>query len=119
VLQSFAEDRLKLSVMPGMRLFLQNDAALPMFPCTGREAKLDCRDLRGRLSAPRVYIDEIPAMGLDQLDSYQPHELYSVDVFVCGPADRLGGWEIRVYTYAFMERQARRARGMFAHCLVP
>jgi hypothetical protein len=118
-MQSYGEDRLQRSVMAGMRQFLQNDAAVPLFPCTGRESRMDCRDLRGRLVAPRVYIDEIPAAGLDQLDSYQPHELYAVDVFVCGPADRLGGWEIRVYTHAFMERQARRARGMFAHCLVP
>lgn len=118
-MQSFGEDRLQLSAMAGMRQFLENDAAVPLFPCTGRESRMDCRDLRGRLVAPRVYIDEIPAAGLDQLDSYQPHELYTVDVFVCGPADRLGGWEIRVYTHAFMERQARRARGMFAHCLVP
>jgi hypothetical protein len=118
-MQSYGEARLQLSAMAGMRQFLQNDAMVPLFPCTGRESRMDCRDLRGRLVAPRVYIDEVPAAGLDQLDSYQPQELYTVDVFVCGPGDRLGGWEIRVYTHAFMERQARRGRGMFAHCLVP
>jgi hypothetical protein len=121
-LQTFDEERLMSSVQRGMREFLENDALIPMLPCEGRRARNDCRDLRGDLVAPRVYIDELSTMGggLEQLGSYDPKELYSVDVFICTPrVDRLGGWEIHVYTHAYMESQARRGRGFFPHCMVP
>jgi hypothetical protein len=123
-LQTFDERRMQESVMRGMREFLQNDALIPLEPCAGSgRARNDCRMLRGgNLVAPRVYIDELPtgAGGLEQLGSYAPHELYGVDVFLCGPGDRLpSGWEIHAYTHAYMERQARRGRGFFPHCTVP
>jgi hypothetical protein len=116
VAQSFGEDRLRLSTMSGMRRFLENDAMLSLMPCDGREVRNDCRVLRGRVVPPRVYIDELLAQGLDHLDSYQPYELYSVDVFVCGPGDRLGGWEIHVYTYEYVDRQMKRRRQFFPSC---
>lgn len=116
--QSFDEGRLRTSVMRGMQSFLESDAMIPMMPC-GTRAMNDCRALRGRLVTPRVYIDEVSAAGLAQLWSYDPGDFYSVDIFVCGPADRMGGWEIRAYSRAFMERQATRARGVFASCLLP
>jgi hypothetical protein len=119
VSQSWGEDRLRLSAMRGMRQFLENDAMLNLMPCNGRNAVNDCRVLRGNMVAPRVYIDELRAADLDELNSYEPYELYKVDVFVCGPGDRMGGWEIRAYTYEFVERQARRGRAMFASCFVP
>jgi hypothetical protein len=118
-LQSFREERLRTSAMRGMREFLENDAMIPLFSCDSRSARKDCRDLRGSLVAPRVYVDERMAMGLEELGSYSPSELHAVDVIICTSADVLRGWEIRVYTTAFMERQARRARGMFPTCTGP
>jgi len=117
VVRSFGEDQLRLSAAAGMRRFLENDAALNFFPCGARDATNDCRDIRGNLVAPRVYIDDLEAFGgLNQLGSYEPWELHAVDVFTCGPGDRRGGWEIRVYTFAYMERQARRGRAVLPSC---
>jgi hypothetical protein len=99
-----------------MRQFLEDDALLNLYPCDGRDSSRSCRELRGRLVAPRVYIDEILVFGLTQLGSYEPHEFYSVDVFVCGPGDRMGGWEIRAYTPDYAERMARRLRTFFPSC---
>jgi hypothetical protein len=117
--RAFGEERLKLSAMRGMRDFLQADAALPLSPCAASDFRNNCLSMRGRMVAPRVYIDERPAMGLDELDTYQPGELFSVDVFTCTAADLRGGWEVHVYTYAFMEQQGRRARAMFGACTAP
>jgi hypothetical protein len=117
VSQSWGEDRLRLSAMRGMRQFLENDAMINLIPC-GRNMVSNCRELRGRLVAPRVYIDEM-SWDLDYLGSFEPHELYKVDVFTCGPGDRMGGWEIRAYTYAYVQQQMKRGRAMFASCFVP
>jgi hypothetical protein len=117
VSQSWGEDRLRLSAMRGMRKFLEDEAMLNLIPC-GRTMVSDCRELRGNLVAPRVYIDEM-RWDMDYLGSFEPHELYKVDVFVCGPGDRMGGWEIRAYTYPYIEQQMKRGRAMFASCFVP
>ena len=113
--QSYGEDRLRHSSQRGMRRFLENEALLPLMPC-GARAVNNCRDIRGRMYEPRVYIDELPAAGLEELDSYDPSELYRVDVFVCSPADLRGGWEVRVYTYRYVDRQMKRRRQLFPSC---
>jgi hypothetical protein len=118
VSQSWGEDRLRLSAMRGMRQFLENDAMLDLHPCGGRNMVSDCREIRGRMVAPRVYLDELP-VDLDYLATFEPYELYKVDVFTCGPGDRLGGWEIRAYTYGYVDQQMKRGRAMFASCFVP
>lgn len=59
-----------------------------------------CVARRGRVSSPRVFIDEAWAIGgLDQLAMYQPYEFYLVEVYA-------QGGEIRAYTHNFMERMA-------------
>ena len=118
VAQSWGEDRLRLSTMRGMRQFFENDAMLDLHPCGGRNMVSDCREIRGRMVAPRVYLDELP-VDLDYLATFEPYELYKVDVFTCGPGDRLGGWEIRAYTYGYVDQQMKRGRAMFASCFVP
>jgi hypothetical protein len=91
---------------------------LNLSPCGGRNMVSDCREIRGRMVAPRVYLDEL-SIDLDYLNSFEPYQLYKVDVFTCGPGDRMGGWEIRAYTYAYVEQQMKRGRAMFASCFVP
>jgi hypothetical protein len=118
VSQSWGEDRLRLSAMRGMRQFLENDAMLNLSPCGGRNMVNDCREIRGRMVAPRVYLDEL-SVDMEYLASFEPHQLYKVDVFTCGPGDRMGGWEIRAYTYAYVDQQMKRGRSMFASCFVP
>lgn len=55
---------------------------------------------RGQVVRPRVYVDEIPALGgLDALSSYSPSQIYLLEVYSHGT-------EIRAYTYRFMQRMA-------------
>jgi hypothetical protein len=55
---------------------------------------------RGQVVRPRVYVDEIPALGgLDELSSYPPSQIYLMEVYSYGT-------EIRAYTYRFMQRMA-------------
>jgi hypothetical protein len=113
----FGEERLQTSVARGMRQFLETDALLTLIPCPGRSTR-DCLYVRGNLVAPRVLIDEqlMLGEGMDQLASYDPWEFYSVEVFMCGPGDRLRGWEIRAFTHQYMAQLARRGRGLLPQC---
>jgi hypothetical protein len=113
----FGEERLQTSVASGMRQFLETDALLTLVPCPGRSAR-DCLYVRGNRVAPRVFIDEqlMVGGGMEQLASYDPWEFYSVEVFMCGPGDRLRGWEIRAFTHQYMAQLARRGRGLLPQC---
>ena len=72
-------------------------------------------EVRNRQVRPFVFIDEMPAMGLDHLDSYLPSDLYSVDYIQCG-----GGMPVlRAYTYMYMERIARRPSLLLGACFIP
>lgn len=81
---------------------LDLEATLQIETC-GRNAFADhCVRRRGRLVEPRVYVDEMPVIGgLGQLASYQPYDLYLVEVYG-------RGLEVRAYTHRFMERMARK-----------
>ncbi len=101
-IRAFDLERLTRSASGDMLEFLRFESMLHMSPC-GRGGYADlCVLRRGRLSTPRVYIDEAPAVGgLDQLATYRPSELYLVEVYG-------RGLQIRAYTHNFMERMARR-----------
>jgi hypothetical protein len=100
--RSFEQDRLVRSASRDFLEFLTLEAFLHTQPCGGRSFSSQCVIRRGRLVAPRVYIDEVPIMGgLDHLASYQPYDLYLVEVYSSGQ-------EIRAYTHLFMDRMARR-----------
>ena len=61
-----------------------------------------CVIRRGRVISPRVYIDEMPAIGgLVELESYPTAQIYALEVFSQGA-------EIRAYTYNFMQRMAEK-----------
>jgi hypothetical protein len=60
-----------------------------------------CGRVRGRVQPIRVAIDEFPAWGVDQLLTYQPHELFMLEVYG-------GGSHIRAYTVWYMEWAAKR-----------
>jgi hypothetical protein len=109
VVRAYGEDELRLSRARGMRQFLQQYTFL--FPCGVVTSGL-CLALRGREVVATVLIDELVAYGgVDQLDSYSPEELYSVEVFRCSASVN-----IRAYTYEFIERMGRRPRLMFPPC---
>ncbi|MEX2473202.1 MAG: carboxypeptidase regulatory-like domain-containing protein [Gemmatimonadota bacterium] len=96
------QDRLVQSSARDVVELLDREATLQIQTC-GRNAFADqCIRRRGRLVEPRVYVDEMPVIGgLGQLASYQPYDLYLVEVFG-------RGLEVRAYTHQFMERMARK-----------
>lgn len=57
-----------------------------------------CLMRRGRAVRPRVYIDERPAFGMDELNAYLPSDFHTIEV--------IGHSMIRAYTLGFMERLA-------------
>jgi hypothetical protein len=113
--RSFGEARLRDSRAPGMRHFLQYDASMGLGTCAnapmGRD---DCMEVRNRQVRPYVFIDEMPAMGLDHLDSYLPSDFYSLEYVLCN-----GLPVLRAYTHGFMERIARRPVQLIGACEIP
>jgi hypothetical protein len=100
--RAFEQDRLMRSAAFDMAEFLYLEASLAPAPCGRGRLGSACVLRRGQSIEPRVYIDEAPVLGgLEQLASYQPHDLYLVEVYSLG-------LEIRAYTHMFMERMARR-----------
>lgn len=72
-----------------------------------------CIIRRGRTISPRVYVDEMPAIGgLDELDSYPTAQIYALEVYSSGA-------EIRAYTYQFMQRMAERPMALIPLNLWP
>jgi hypothetical protein len=73
----------------------------------------NCIIRRGRTVSPKVYIDEVPAIGgLDVLESYPTAQIYALEVFSQGA-------EIRAYTYNFMQRMAERPMALIPISLWP
>ena len=123
-------DRIRLLILDGRiplgtRLPAERELAsqLHLSRTTVSAAYAELRDtgylesVRGSGSTARMPHDA--SIDLDYLNSFEPYQLYKVDVFTCGPGDRMGGWEIRAYTYAYVEQQMKRGRAMFASCFVP
>jgi len=82
--------------------FLAIRRGLIRTPCRGVSLGTECLVIRGRVRAPVVYVDETPVLGgLDYLASYQPHELYMVEIYGAGR-------QIRIYTTQYMARVARQ-----------
>ncbi|MEW5931766.1 MAG: carboxypeptidase regulatory-like domain-containing protein [Gemmatimonadota bacterium] len=81
---------------------------LQVLPCNTSNTDLGCAMIRGRLTRVAVYIDEeyAPA-GLEQLRSYQPHELYMIESY-------FGGEVVYAYTTTFVETLARTRRSLAA-----
>jgi hypothetical protein len=113
--RAFDEARLRESRAPGMRHFLEFDAFMGLVQCgnppSGRN---DCVEVRNRQVRPFVFIDELPAFGLDQLDAYLPSDLYSLEYMLCA-----GRPVLRAYTYRYMDRMARRPRLLIDACQLP
>jgi hypothetical protein len=110
---TFDESLLLRSRARGMRRFLEDDALMNLMPCEGSRARNDCLARRGGTTSVVVFIDELLAAGLEQLDSYQPHEFFKIEAIDCGPM------VIRAYTYQYMERVIRRGRALLPPCSVP
>lgn len=64
-----------------------------------------CLLRRGRYVRPTVYIDERPAFGFEELRTYDPAELHTIEV--------IGHSMIRAYTVSFMDRLARGQVALF------
>ena len=70
---------------------------IDLVPCPGVGSHAGvCGRVRRQIRPIRVVIDEIPAWGLDQLLTYEPHELLMLEAFG-------GGSHIRAYTLWYME----------------
>lgn len=78
---------------------------LTITPCSTAEPDMMCAWVRGRLTRPRVYVDEQAPGYLEHLLTYQPHELHVIESYY-------GGEVIYAYTTAFVERLARNRRSL-------
>ena len=97
--QSFGRKDLVTAPQTQMFDFIRARMGLWMERCSG--FGYWCVFRRGRWIEPRVYIDEVPVLGgMDYLATYQPSELYMVEVYSFGA-------EIRAYTTQFMARAAK------------
>jgi hypothetical protein len=100
--RAFEQDRLMRSAAFDMAEFLMLEGSMTPVRCRSRRLGSLCILRRGQAVESTVYIDEAPIPGgLEQLATYQPHDLYLVEVYA-------EGQEIRAYTHLFMERMARR-----------
>ena len=99
--RAFEQDVLVRSASSDVLDFLQWETWVRPVPCSGAIIGSICVVRRGRVMKPRVYIDEIPVFGLDELVTYPTHALYLLEVYSSGQ-------EIHAYTYQFMERMALR-----------
>jgi hypothetical protein len=108
----FDESDLRLSRDLSLREFLEQEGSTVFAPC-GRMGELTCvRATGGRLTMPRVYIDDMMIVdGAGALRVYDPAEMHSLELFRCG------GTEIRIYTSEYMYRLARRPRIVTPACL--
>ena len=100
--RSFELARLTTSPSPDLLDFLRFESSLHTMPCERVSLADLCVFRRGRPIRPRVFIDEVPAIGgIDQLSTYRPQDFYLVEVYA-------SGLQIRAYTHYFMERMARQ-----------
>lgn len=100
--RAFEQSELLRSPARDLLDFLNVETSLAPMACDRSRAGSWCILRRGRTIEPIVYIDEARVIGgLDQLSTYQPHDLYLVEVYS-------QGLEIRAYTHFFMERMAHR-----------
>jgi len=76
---------------------------LTVIPCSTAESDMMCAWVRGRLTRPRVYVDEQAPGYLEHLLTYQPHEMHVIESYY-------GGEVIFAYTTQFVERLARSRR---------
>jgi hypothetical protein len=112
--RNFGDEMLQRSRSRGMRRFLEQDALVNLVPCEGARVRSDCIPTRGRLVGTAVFIDERVAAGLDELDTYDPNELYRVEMIECR-----GRFVIRAYTYEYMQRVSLRAQALLPACRIP
>jgi hypothetical protein len=105
---AYEGDRMLLSGSPDAMHFLEYQTWVTPIPCDpGMRSSVCVIGRGGRPTEARVFIDELPVMGSDQLDvlhSYRPQDFYLIEVF--------GTQIIRAYTHEYAERQARRPRLM-------
>lgn len=100
--RAYGEDRLNRSASRDVFDFLRNEAAVMFTSCPPRQLASYCLVRRGQVIQPKVFIDEMPIFcGLDVLITYQPQDLYLIEVYG-------GGAQIRAYTHGYVERVARR-----------
>jgi hypothetical protein len=97
------QDRLLRTAASNLIEFLQLEAFVFPVACSGSGfSSTQCIIRRGRMTEPRVFIDENPVIGgLDQLATYRPHDFVLLEVWSRGAT-------IRAYTHQFMERMAQR-----------
>ncbi|CAN5191291.1 hypothetical protein BH24GEM2_BH24GEM2_09590 [soil metagenome] len=71
--------------------------------CAG-DGSFNCAQVRGVDVRVQVYIDDRPAFGgMEELEMYAPHELYTIESYAVGRM-------VRAYTMWFMEDLARKKR---------
>jgi hypothetical protein len=91
---------LQVGAAPTAMEFVRNRVNSSFQPCRGGFGGT-CLWIRGQLTQPTVYVDEMPVMGgLDYLDTFAPWDLYMIEIYGRGQ-------HIRAYTHHYMERVAK------------
>ncbi len=101
--RSFDRAVLGTSAAPTVLDFVQTHGGVYGVECGRRSPERDCTYSRGTLVRPAVFVDEMPAFGLEGLRTVRPQEVERVEVYQ-------GGRHIRVYTSHFLEMAARGNR---------
>ncbi len=109
--QAFSDWDLALGGAADLNTFLRQRVGLVPVPCYGRGADLRqaatlvgeqaCVRVRGVPRRPRLYVDEIPVDGMEDLGGYHPSDIARMEVYQ-------GGAMIRVYTKWFIQSAAKR-----------
>ena len=101
--RAFGREALTATAAPTMLEFVQIHGGVFAMDCGRVAYERNCTNSRGSLIRPAVFVDEMPAFGLEGLRSVRPEEVERVEVYQRGR-------QIRVYTSHFMEMAARGNR---------
>jgi len=102
---TYERDALLVDPSVDVMQFLQGRTGRPLKECPFRSSFGSlCAMRRGRWQPVQIYIDEMPVFGgIQELRTYNPQELYMVEVYNLGQ-------QIRLYSTSFMDRIVRSGR---------
>jgi hypothetical protein len=124
------ERRIRASPLPDLKQIMEFAAGVPVIPwqdpaCGGSppRPRPNCVQYRGRVITPVVYIDEVRALDVMDIDTYRREDVFRLDYFDCQGlgasirSEASPSLEIRLYSQEFMKRMAGRPRVLVPPCI--